>query len=248
MTTLLSDSSLSSVNSGWIRLWPWNAIDLGTHTLEANLQDNGEFVLATNYDQNPNAVTAITNGTLAVSGGTLRVQSGYKVPVDMTSTTLRMNGALNLQAGSSINLRDYEALYDGTGNSGTGVLNVSGTFKPVGTGFFGPVLNGDATLDLSEWTGAWPLASGATGGVVTPKVANGASITVRLGTDLDSYRALSLTRDADSYAGYLLKWGDTAPEEASFTLEEAAKKRYALKADSTGLLLYPKPGTVLLVK
>ena len=248
MTTLLSDSSLSSVNSGWIRLWPWNAIDLGTHTLETNLQDNGEFVLATNYDQNPNAVTAITNGTLAVSGGTLRVQSGYKVPVDMTSTTLRMNGALNLQAGSSINLRDYEALYDGTGNSGTGVLNVSGTFKPVGTGFFGPVLNGDATLDLSEWTGAWPLASGATGGVVTPKVANGASITVRLGTDLDSYRALSLTRDADSYAGYLLKWDGAAPEEASFTLEEAAKKRYALKADSTGLLLCPLLGTVLLVK
>ncbi len=247
MTTLLSDSSLSSENNGRIRLWPWNAIDLGTHTLEANLQDNGEFVLAT-ADNNPNSMPSITNGTLAVSGGTLRVYQGYTVPVNMTSTTLRMNGALNLPAGSTINLRDYEALYDGTGNSGTGILNVSGTFKPVGTGFFGPVLNGDATLDLSEWAGAWPLASGATGGVTTPKVANGASITVKLGNDLARFRSLALTKDGGTYAGYLLKWDGAAPEEASFTLEEAAKKRYALKADSTGLLLCPFLGIVVVVK
>lgn len=116
-----------------------------------------------------------------------------------------------------------------TGGSGATELNVGGVFRPETAIPFTPVLQDGTTLDLSQWTGAWPLE-----GV---KFASGASMTVFLGSSA-SVRELAGTK------GYLLGW-DESPD-ATFTLHESSQN-YLIQTDVTGLKVSLRKGLVILL-
>ena len=98
-----------------------------------------------------------------------------------TNVDFSVGCALNLIA--PMDVRGYEALYEGTSNAGTAALNVFGTFRPVTSNYYGCVLQDGATLDLSGWQGAWPWSttSAFTSGNKTATFADGATIKVKRG-------------------------------------------------------------------
>ena len=98
-----------------------------------------------------------------------------------TNVDFSVGCALNLIA--PMDVRGYEALYEGTSNAGTAALNVFGTFRPVTSNSYGCVLQDGATLDLSGWQGAWPWSttSAFTSGNKTATFADGATIKVKRG-------------------------------------------------------------------
>ena len=110
-------------------------------------------------------------------------------------------------------------------NSGSAIsenLVVSGVFAPVATtGSFGVVLQDGATLDITKWTGAFPIASPAI------SFASGAAITVNLAG-----------RRVGPYI-YIVKW-DSIPSDVTFTLDPEAAGRYKVKAKGDGLMLVRK--------
>ena len=109
-----------------------------------NLANATKFIVGTDVDDTTSVAT-ISNGTFVVSGGTFMTQN-YKGTINAMTTTMRMGCAINLPSMSTMNVRDYVALYDGTDNSGTGALNVYGTFIPAaGQKFYGCTMQDGST-------------------------------------------------------------------------------------------------------
>ena len=195
-----------------------------------------------------------TNGTLAVSGeGKIRFENaGYnttadRTKIDLSSTALELSAAVDMS--TSVDVGDYAALYDGTANGGgTGVLSVSGTFKPAGAGFYGPTMAGGSTIDFSEWEGEWPLVSSAAAGRKTVTFASGteeapATVNVKLAPVSANLRALAREK------GYLLEWeGGAAPEYVSFVQEPGSRGQMKVVADETGLRLVRNTGLTIIIK
>ena len=177
-TTLLADSTFRTTDSGTLRLWGANAMNLGGHTLDVELSADGSFLMSADDAQN----VIITNGTMNVSGGTFKTYPSYYGTVNATTLTMRMNGAMSISDACTINLRDYEALYDGTANTGTGTVNVSGTFKPSAHDkFYGVTMQSGSTIDLSSRTNALPLVSAFTTGANTLKFADNSTVYINTG-------------------------------------------------------------------
>ena len=179
-TTLLADSTFRTTESGTLRLWGTsvNAINLGEHTLDVELSASGSFLMSADDAQD----VVITNGTMNVSGGTFKTYPSYYGTVNATTLTMRMNGAMSISDACTVNLRDYEALYDGTANTGTGAVNVSGTFKPSAHDkFYGVTMQSGSTIDLSSRTNALPLVSAFTTGANTLKFADNSTVYINAG-------------------------------------------------------------------
>ena len=151
---------------------------------------------------------------------------------------------VHIAAGATLDLNGKSGFgnYKFVGEGGTIVntgadisenLVVSGTFAPVVTmGSFGVVLQDGATLDLSAWTGEFPVVSPAI------SFASGAAITVNFAgrTDLKT-----IARRANPY---IVGWS-SAPD-ATFTLDPDTAEFYKIKKREDGLKLISK-GLVILV-
>lgn len=210
-TTLLADSTFRTTGSGTLRLWGGsaNALNLGEHTLDLELSTSGCFLMSSDDAQN----VVITNGTMNVSGGTFKIYPSYYGTVDATTLTMRMNGAMSISDGCTVNLRDYEALYDGTANTGSGTVNVSGTFKPSAHDkFYGVTMQSGLTIDLSSRTNALPLVSAFTTGANTLKFADNSTIYINTGDLKVDRKSPAITWDEPPANIRTVKFKNADPE------------------------------------
>ncbi len=231
---LLADSSLNVYSGGRMRIWSGHIVTLNGHAL--SLIGAGEKCLSQG-----GAKLTFTEGVVSLQDGTMVVAG----PIHATNTTFDISGKLNM--GNTLNASNYVARYTGSSNAGTGALNVYGTFKPVGAGFYGPTMQDGSTVDLSEWkTGVapasrFPLESSYTN-KKTMSFAAGATVTV----DLSGVSRADLMGIVDSEK-YLTEW--TAKPDATFLLDdETEARKFLLKADDGGLRLSYVGGLVILVR
>ena len=149
-----------------------------------------------------------------------------------TNVDFSVGCALNLYA--PMDVRGYEALYEGPENVGTQPLNVFGTFRPVTSNYYGCVLQDGSTLDLSGWQGAWPWSttSAFTTGNNTVTFAEGAVVTVKLGAK----------------CGKVVSWNEkpTNFDTLTFVRDPSDERRYKLVAKDDGI--YAERGFVLIVR
>ena len=232
--SLLADSWLDVYSGGRMRIWSGHIVTLNGHTL--SLIGVGEKCLSQG-----GAKLTFTEGVVSLQDGTMVVAG----PIHATNTTFDISGKLNM--GNTLNASNYVARYTGSSNSGTGALNVYGTFKPVGAGFYGPTMQNGSTVDLSEWkTGVsaasrFPLKS-SYASKDTMSFAAGATVTV----DLSGVSRADLMGIVDSEK-YLTEW--TAKPDATFLLDDETKARkFLLKAEGGGLRLSYVGGLVILVR
>lgn len=150
-------------------------IMLDDHTLTINIADGKAFNILNLTVHDGRIDVPVTTGTLCVG------DANVKQEIAATNVDFSVGCALNLTAPMSV--RGYEALYEGTSNAGTAVLNVFGAFRPVTSNYYGCALQDGATLDLSGWRGEWPWSttSAFTSGANTVTFADGATIKVRRG-------------------------------------------------------------------
>ena len=208
-------------------------LDLGGNTMTVNLGTGKSFVFSN---------TSVTNGTIVTSGdGWVGFgsdeSSGAKGSFNGRTVDVFLNSGLGVYEVSYV--RHYEPRYNGDRNSGSQTLNVLGTFKPVGSGFYAPAMQNGSTLDLSGWDPdgslGWPLYSRSTNGNKQLSFANNANITVKVSGRTDIGNLIDT---------YLLKWGTgagqrtTRPQNTTFSLDDETHSRgYYLEEDETGLKL-----------
>lgn len=237
--TLLSDSAFQTVGSGILRLWP-NVIDLGGCALDVNNSADGTFLVSSDVG-NTHSDSVISNGTMNVTGGTFKIYPGYKGTVGANTLTLRMNCAMSISDACTMNVRDYEALYEGDDNAGTGKMNVYGTFKPTADGFYGCTLQNGAVLDLNARRGTWSTTSSFTTGANVATFADGAAVTVDLSGRDD---VLNMLRNDE----YVVTWATAPADDVVFSLDAATGARaLSLVRDSNGLKLV-STGIMIIVR
>ena len=235
--TLLSNSTFLTTGSGNLRLWSGRLLDLGGNTLSVNLANATKFIVGTDVD-GATSVATISNGTFVVSGGTFMTQN-YKGTINAMTTTMRMGCAINLPSVSTMNVRDYEALYAGTDNSGTGALNVYGTFTPVESGFYGCTMQNGSTINLSGKTGTW--SSTSTSGAAAVKFAENAEVTIDL-SGRDDLKTLRRNKE------YVVTW-DTPPSgTVKFKLDAETRTTFRGLSRSEGGLRLSSTGVTVLVR
>ena len=128
-------------------------LNLGGHTLRAEIAKDEILVMRS---------AVVSNGTFAVNGGWLCVPSG-KICDATDNATIRRGSSLAVMG--TLNVNDYEAAYTLNGNSyggSAGAVNVSGTFIPSGTCFYGVTMLDDSSINLSAKTDPWSIVSSAT--------------------------------------------------------------------------------------
>ena len=235
--TLLSNSSFLTTGSGNLRLWSGRSLDLGGNTLSVNLANATKFIVGTDVD-GATSVATISNGTFVVSGGTFMTQN-YKGTINAMTTTMRMGGAINLPSMSTMNVRDYVALYAGTDNSGTGALNVYGTFTPVESGFYGCTMQNGSTINLSRKTGTW--SSTSTSGAAAVKFAENAEVTIDL-SGRDDLKTLRRNKE------YVVTWDTPPSSTVKFKLDAETRTTFRRLSRSEGGLRLSSTGVTVLVR
>ena len=153
-------------------------VHLGGNTLTANIASGKNFLICNMTFDEGRVEIPVTNGTLVVGKSGTASANGV---VAATNVDFSVGCALTLYA--PMDVGGYEALYEGTANTGTAALNVFGTFRPVTSNYYGCVLQDGATLDLTGWTGVWPWSttSAFTTGNKTVTFADGATVKVKRG-------------------------------------------------------------------
>ena len=142
-----------------------------------------------------------------------KIYPSYYGTVDATTLTMRMNGAMSISDGCTVNLRDYEALYDGTANTGSGTVNVSGTFKPSAHDkFYGVTMQSGLTIDLSSRTNALTLVSAFTTGANTLKFADNSTIYINTGDLKVDRKSPAITWDEPPANIRTVKFKNADPE------------------------------------
>ena len=173
-STLQLDRSYGLIGTGYRR----GNVYLGGNTLTANIASGKNFLICNMTFDEGRVEIPVTTGTLITGYSGSGAANGV---VAATNVDFSVGGAPDLTA--SMDVRGYEALYEGTSNAGTAALNVFGTFRPVTSNYYGCVLQDGATLDLSGWQGAWPSSttSAFTSGNKTVTFADDATIKVKRG-------------------------------------------------------------------
>ena len=128
-------------------------VDLGGHTLTVRINSSGA------YDYHY-GTCIYSNGVVdVVSGGTLYFREGT---MSFPATDLRVSSALGIESSATLNVSNYLARYSYKYGSGTGALNVYGTFTPTNsTYFYGCTMQDGSTIDLSFKDGVWNSTGGA---------------------------------------------------------------------------------------
>ena len=207
------------------------SIELGGKTLSVAIGTGKSFACSN---------TSATNGTISTSGdGWFGLGSESSENKGGTFKGNNLNLVVNSGLGvyENATVRNYEPRYGGNRNLGSKTLNVTGVFKPAGSGFYAPTMQNGSTVDMSEWNGSYPVVSTATSGKTKMSFASGATVTFDFssGAGAANRKALALS-DA-----YLTTW-DAKPS-ATFVLDaESDRLGYELIVLDGGLRLAPKPG------
>ena len=128
-------------------------VDLGGNTLTVKLYSGG--ACAYHYGN-----CTYSNGVVdVVSGGTFSFTTGT---MDFRAADLRVNSALGIDSSATLNASNYLAKYSYQYGTGSGALNVYGTFTPTNsTYFYGCTMQNGSTIDLSFKDGVWNSTVGA---------------------------------------------------------------------------------------
>ena len=164
-----SDSTIkTSSDGGRFTLWQGNTATLNGH--KVLIAGGGDMIFGHNVKLYNGTFESESNTTVKING-----------TVTATNVTFDVGGKLNMNGGP-LNASNYVARYAGPSNSGTGALNVYGTFKPSAHNYFyGCTLQDGAEMDLSARTNALPLVSSCTDGLTTLQFADYATIRIKLG-------------------------------------------------------------------
>ena len=188
-------------------------------------------------------------GGTDVQGGTLKGGAAALV-FGAEKTDVAVGSAGNVDLNGNANLAAYGWTVSGGGtivNGGAAIassLAVSGVFSPVvTTGNFGATLSDGATLDFTQWMGAFPVASPAI------SYASGANIALKLEPATTAITALARSRDAETGRrnGYLLSW-DAIPAGVTFSPDAATRARFRVVPDESGLRMSFKAGFCIIIK
>ena len=147
-----------------------SVLDLGGYTFDVVLTGNSTFYLQG---------VVVKNGTLKVSGAGWFDEYATAVNGSDANFDIAVPSwiAHTISCGSLIDR--WEADTSTLNRGGAGQFVVSGTYKPVGAAFYRVQLVDGATLDLSDKTEAWNLASD--NATYAASFADGATITIGLG-------------------------------------------------------------------
>ena len=173
--------------------------------------------------------TEVEAGTIKPSAANLATPYGA-VGSKISATE---NGTVDFNGNANMNKYVYEfadgakALNGGAAIS-SGVFTFTSFYTPVTTGAFTASLADGATLDLTEWNGAWPIAS-----VTAPA---GATVTVKVDMDDEKFRTLALSKDAETgkHNGKLLSFGGARPADTTFVPDAVSANRCRFIEDENG--------------
>ena len=152
------------------------------------------------------------------------------------------NGNANMQS-YRYDFADGAKALNGGAAISSGAFTFTSFYTPVSTGAFTASLADAATLDLTEWNGAWPIAN------VTAPV--GATVTVKVDMDAEGFRTLATSKDAETGKnnGKLLSFGGTRPADTTFVPDAASANRCRFIEDENGdIILAFMRGFTLFVK
>lgn len=232
---LTKDSSLTSTRSMFfgVNADEASTVYLGGHTLTVSITSGKELRF---YSM------AILDGTFDITDGGYFVVGGSGGIVATNNVDFLANCAL--VAASPIKVDNYTAKWISTTGkaSSTKPINVYGTFTPATTHFHGVEMQDGSTIDLTGWSGGWPLASDLNNGVKDVLFASGATVKIDISgrTDL---KAL-----AKSASPYLLTWSTTAPSNVTFAMADGSTyvDGVRLRYDETGLKVDAMRGLVII--
>ena len=173
--------------------------------------------------------TEVEAGTIKPSAANLATPYGA-VGSKISATA---NGTVDFNGNANMNKYVYDfadgakALNGGAAIS-SGVFTFTSFYTPVTTGAFTASLADGATLDLTEWNGAWPIAS-----VTAPA---GATVTVKVDMDDEKFRTLALSKDAETgkHNGKLLSFGGARPADTAFVPDAVSANRCRFIEDENG--------------
>ncbi len=158
--------------------------------------------------------SAVDAGTI-VLGGTKNLQ--LEKNSDLSDVSFRVGGLLNLQT-YTLRVKDYVA-NDAT-CSGTGALQVSGTFTPTSDNFYPCTLMKGSTIDLSTKETTWSLSNAAG---AAAQFAAGATVTIDVGVrEIAAGDKIVEWSEGTEYAGreFVLKTNGATSED--FELQVSA--------------------------
>ena len=189
-------------------------------------------------------------GGTEIAAGVLKSGAGLAQPCGVAggwivadaSGTVDFNGNANMQS-YRYDFADGAKALNGGAAISSGAFTFTSFYTPVSTGAFTASLADGATLDLTEWNGAWPIS-----GVTAPA---GATVTVKVDMDDEGFRTLALSKDAETgkHNGKLLSFGGARPADTTFVPDAVSANRCRFIADENGdIILTFRKGFVIIIK
>ena len=189
-------------------------------------------------------------GGTEIAAGVLKSGAGLAQPCGVAggwivadaSGTVDFNGNANMQS-YNYDFADGAKALNGGAAISSGAFTFTSFYTPVSTGTFTASLAGGATLDLTEWNGAWPIAN-----VTAPA---GATVTVKVDMDAEGFRTLATSKDAETgkHNGKLLSFGGARPADTTFVPDAVSANRCRFFEDENGdIILAFRKGFVLIIK
>ena len=157
------------------------------------------------------------------------------------SGTVDFNGNANMNK-YVYDFADGAKALNGGAAISSGAFSFTSFYTPVSTGTFTASLASGATLDLTEWDGAWPIAN------VTAPI--GATVTVKVDMDAEGFRTLALSKDAETgkHNGKLLSFGGARPADTAFVPDAVSANRCKFIEDENGdIILAFRKGFMLII-
>ncbi len=233
---LTKDSSLTSTRSMFfgVNADEASTVYLGGHTLTVSITSGKELRF---YSM------AILDGTFDITSGGYFVVGGSGGIVATNNVDFLANCAL--VAACPIKVDNYTAKWTSTTGkaSSTNPINVYGKFTPATTHFHGVEMQDGSTIDLTGWSGGWPLASDLNAGVKDVLFASGATVKIDISGRTDM-KAL-----AKSASPYLLTWS-SVPSNVTFAMADGSTyvDGVRLRYDETGLKVETMHGLVIMIE
>ena len=187
------------------------------------------------------AGTLSMGGALAY-GGPINAASGTTVSVP-ASVGSAGTSSVSIAGGTLEVANCGTSVVTGTVTLGGNAISVAGSFAPVsGTAAHTITLADGATLDFTQWTGAFPIA------YPTLAYATDANITLKLEPATTALTALARSKDAETGKrnGYLLSW-DAIPTGVTFRPDAATDARFRVVPDENGLRMSFKAGLAIII-
>ena len=189
----------------------------------------------------------VTAGTLSMGGalaygGTINAASGTTVSVP-ASVGSAGTSVINIAGGTLAVANCGTSVVTGTVTLGGNAISVAGSFAPVsGTAAHTITLADGATLDFTQWTGAFPVA------YPTLAYAPDANIILKLESASTAIKDLARSKDATTGKpnGYLLSW-DAIPTGVTFRPDAATDARFRVVPDENGLRVSFKGGFSIII-